>query len=116
MLFIYTLIASIFAVAGIACSAYLYGVIQTQGLLVAEGKRRERRHQRTAEMWQSKLLERSGLGGLHRRPAPKGDITQPTRVVVSPSQAINDLKQQHNKVPPAIKHSFLEDAGSSLTN
>jgi len=102
-----SILTSLVAVAGIGLSAYLYGITQTQGYLIVEGKRRERRLSREKETWQNLTLQRSGLGTLKRRPE-RQDPRPPTRTFVAPSQAINEMRGQDNKVPPAIQRQFRD--------
>lgn len=101
----------------LAAAGALYGENRAKSKWIVENRRRERRDHRTIELWQSKAIERAGLGSLHPRPWKQTE-TKPARQIVAPSTVINDLKKEHSApyakretVPPAIKQQFLEGAG-----
>lgn len=117
---------AILAILGIAAigvlllaAGQMYGENRAKGRWIIEARRREHRLTRTAELWQSKTLERSGLGPLHPRSVPTTSDTQkPGRRFVSASEAVNEMKKEastgiplrHEKVPPATAQEFLKDA------
>ncbi len=117
--FLITIFALI-AIAAIACACAFHGELKGMRHISvlfetdhAEGRQRERELKDSLELWQSKAIERAGLGPLHRKDTPTPDY-KPTRFE-SPSQAITTA-QRANKVPKApvpaaIEQDFLADIG-----
>jgi len=118
---------SVVAVGSLLFVGYLFGQVRVLKKMVVEGKRREARLNRDLDLWQAKLLEKSGIGQLRRRVFTPDDTPKnPARKFVSPSQAIADMKRQNDTgikqvpaanretVPVAIKQEFLTEAGKDL--
>jgi hypothetical protein len=114
--------------AGVLLAAVgtLYGENKAKNKWIVELRRREHRSKRETELWQSKAIERAGLGPLRREHKTATDPKPPARRFVAPSQAINELKKDESlgiptpkqttgKVPPAIGQEFLEDAGRAVS-
>jgi hypothetical protein len=118
-------VAGVIAVTVLLLAAgTLYGENKAKGRSIVDARRREHRSSRELRLWQEKVLERTGAGTLTRR-VYKENPDKPARRFVAPSQAVNELKQEHSglkQVPPArketvptsIKEEFLEEAGASL--
>lgn len=115
------------AVGALLFVGYLFGQVRVLKKMVVEGKRRETRLSRDLDLWQAKLLEKSGIGQLRRRVfAPDDGTKNPARKFVSPSQAIAEMKRENDTgikqvpaanretVPVAIKQEFLTEAGKDL--
>lgn len=118
---------SIVAVGALLFVGYLFGQVRVLTKMVVEGKRREARLSRELDLWQTKLLEKSGIGQLRRRVfTPDDSQKNPARKFVSPSQAIAEMKRENDTgikqvpaanretVPAAIKQEFLTEAGKDL--
>ncbi len=116
--------ASLVAIAAVFAAGWLHGQQRMQNKQAVESKRRERRLQRTVELWQGKALERSGIGPLKRQPLPTNHDPRPARRFVTASEAVSEMvkedrfgtppKSSTRQVPPAISDEFLKDAGESL--
>lgn len=115
---------SIVAIAAVFAVGWLHGQQRMLNKQAVESKRRERRQQRTVELWQTKALERAGLGPLKRQPVPTNHETKPARRFVTPSEAVGEMRKEDRfgkapksstrQVPPAISDGFLKDVGESL--
>lgn len=122
-------VTSIVAIIAVGLAAYVQGQQRMMNKMLVEGKRRERRQQQTIEVWQSKLLEKSGAGPLYRREFTEPTNTAPPHRVVAPSQAISDLKESIEsgitgssrrgtltsaiqRVPSSIAREFLKGVGA----
>lgn len=118
---------SIVAVGALLFVGYLFGQVRVLTKMVVEGKRREARLSRDLDLWQTKLLEKSGMGQLRRRVfTPDESQKTPARKFVAPSQAIAELKRGNDTglkqvpaanretVPVAIKQEFLTEAGKDM--
>jgi hypothetical protein len=110
----------------LVAAGVMWGENKTKAKWIVELRRREHRAIRATELWQSKAIERAGLGPLRREPKKQSDPQPPARRFVAPSQAINELrkdealgipapKQSTGRVPPAIGDEFLEDAGRAVS-
>lgn len=104
---------------------HLYGQQKLMNKMLVDAKREKRRMTRSLELWQSKLLQKAGVpGGLYKRVFTDTEPLPPAHRVVSPSQAISDLKKEmatgikQKIVPSSIGNEFLADAGqfASINN
>lgn len=118
--------SSLIAIAALFAAGYLYGQQKIMNKMAVEAKRVNARLTRDLTTWQSKLLEQSGAGPLHRRVFNDDTATPPKYRIVAPSRAISELKVEQQTgikqvpkpketVPVTIATEFLQDAGASLS-
>jgi hypothetical protein len=119
--------ASGVALAAVFTAGNLHGQHKLLNKMIVDSRRRERRNRRDIETWQSKFLEKSGVGTLRRRVYQDTEAKLPVRRFVSPSEAINELKKEQSTgikqvprpketVPVTIAGEFLQDAAQVAVN
>jgi hypothetical protein len=101
----------------------MYGENKTKAKWIVELRRREHGAIRATELWQSKAIERAGLGPLRRETKTRTEPQPPPRRFVAPSQAINELKKDDalgipksttKQVPEAIGQEFLKETAAAI--